>query len=55
MFTELYSDEICDLCGWHDDLPPSASPEDLSGANHCTLGEARKKMAGNQSKNSIGF
>lgn len=43
MFTELWSFEICNVCWWQDDLGADASLDDFSGANNCTLGEARKK------------
>jgi len=43
MFTELWSFEICNVCWWQDDLGADASLDEFSGANNCTLGEARKK------------
>ncbi|MBP6350406.1 MAG: hypothetical protein KA392_12760 [Candidatus Obscuribacter sp.] len=43
MFAELWSFDICTVCGWQDDTGPDPSLDEISGANDCTLREARKK------------
>ena len=46
-FEKRLSFEICEVCGWQDDIFDDNDPEAISGANEMSLAEAKEAYAKN--------
>ena len=43
--------EVCEVCGWEDDLAQYKNPDLEGGANSMSLNNAKKEYAGKQHSN----